>query len=107
KNLMEIMLYFEENELALSRLMSFKRRYKNYLLNVKEERVMDFISFIEEMLKKPEILQNLAFKNRVEIFLNKEEPVDPFILCFYAWLKAKLENKQSYNVLLLNLNSTS
>jgi hypothetical protein len=104
KNLMEIILYFEEDELALSRILSFKRRYKKYLLDVKEARVLDFLSFLEELLRKPEKRQNLAFKERVQNFLNKEKPIDPFIQCFYAWLHAKLEKKNAYEELLKKLS---
>lgn len=104
KNLMEIIVYFEEDELALSRILSFKRRYKNYLLDVKEARVLDFIGFLEEMLKKPEKIENLDFISRVQDFLNKEKPIDPFIQSFYAWIHAKLKKKNAYEELLKKLS---
>ena len=49
KCLVEILLHaeFENTETALSRLKSFKRRYKKYLAEVREQRVMDYAVLVE------------------------------------------------------------
>lgn len=102
KNLMEILIHiqFENIELAISRLQSFKRRYKKYLLEVNEERVMDFISIVETITNKPEILNDLDFKEKVYKTIEEDTNKDPFILSFWGWLIGKIENKTPYEATL-------
>lgn len=102
KNLMEILIHiqFENTELAVSRLQSFKRRYKTYLLEVSEERVMDFISIVEIMVKKQEIIKDLKFKEEIYKVFKTDEDLDPFILSFWGWIISQIENKTPYEVTL-------
>lgn len=102
KNLLEILVHvqFENTELALSRIQSFKRRYKKYLYEVKEQRVMDYVLWVEQLVKKPEIAQSSDFKNEVLNRMKWDENKDPFILSFWAWLISRTEKKTPFEVVL-------
>lgn len=102
KNLLEILIHvqFENTELALSRIQSFKRRYKKYLYEVKEQRVMDYVLWVEQLVKKPEITAAPDFKNEVINRMKWDENQDPFILSFWAWLISRAEKKTAYEVVL-------
>lgn len=102
KNLMEILIHiqFENTELAISRLQSFKRRYKKYLLEVDEERVINFASIVETITKKPEILSDLDFKEKVYKAIKEDKNKDPFILSFWGWLLGKIEKKTPFEATL-------
>jgi hypothetical protein len=109
KCLVEILLHAqqENTELALSRIKSFKRRYKKYLLTVNEERVVQYLLFVEQYVMKPEIIQTQKFKNAIEDFIITAQngPKDIVILSFLAWLLAKVRRKSIYETT-LNLVAT-
>jgi hypothetical protein len=102
KNLLEILMYagFGESEIALARLKSFKRRYKKYLAEVKEQRVFDYALLVERYILKPEIAQHPGFKNNILSLLNPEGKEDIFVVSFLGWLLAKAEKKTVYEVTL-------
>lgn len=102
KNLMEILIQaqFENIELAMSRLNSFKRRYKKYLLKTSEERVLLFVKLVERYLLKPDAVFEAAYKTSVLSMLDKVENGDIFPLSFIAWLIARWEKKTAYKVVL-------
>lgn len=104
KNLMEILLHAEldNDDYALSRTTSFKRRYKKYLIQVKEERVLVFLSLVEKYLQAPDYFKSGAFKNQLEKSFQwkSHQEEDIFVMSFYAWLKAKIEKKNIYEVTL-------
>lgn len=102
KNLMEILIQaqFGNIELAMSRLNSFKRRYKKYLLKTSEERVLLFVKQVEQYLLKPHITQEPAYQNAVLKQLEIPANNDIFSLSFIAWLIARWEKKTAYEVTL-------
>lgn len=102
KNLMEILIHaqFENIELATSRLKSFKRRYKTYLLTTNEERVVDFVLLIEKYLFKPDIVFEKTFQNAILKMLHVKENNDIFNLSFIGWIMAWWERKTPYEVTL-------
>ncbi len=102
KNLMEILIQaqFDNIELAMSRLNSFKRRYKKYLLKTSEERVLQFLKHVEQYLLKPHIIQEHAYNNAVLKQLEIPANNDIFSLSFIAWLIARWERKTAYDVAL-------
>lgn len=102
KNLMEILVQaqFANIELALSRLNSFRRRYKKYLLKTSEERVLFFLGLVEKLLQKPDLTFETAYRKTVLNLLSKMENDDIFTLSFMAWLIARWEKKTAYKVLL-------
>ncbi|MFD0766297.1 hypothetical protein ACFQZI_15650 [Mucilaginibacter lutimaris] len=106
KNLMEILIHaqFSNIELAMSRVTSFRRRYKKYLLKTSEERVLSFLKLVEKYLLKPDVILEVAYKKAVLNLLDEGENDDIFTLGFIAWLIARWEKKTSYEVILATLN---
>lgn len=107
KCLVEILLHTqqENTELALSRIKSFKRRYKKYLMGVNEERVLSYLALIERYVLKPEIAATPQFKNTVEQFMEtaRSGPKDIFVMSFLAWLLARVRRKTIYDTTLVLL----
>ncbi|MFI1744200.1 hypothetical protein [Thalassobellus sediminis] len=106
KNLMEILLNIELENLDLveSRLLSFKRTYGSYLKDIKQERVLTYLSFVESYYKNPTIITSVKFKETVENSFEwiEKQREDIFVMSFYAWLKSKMESKKLY-ITTLNL----
>jgi hypothetical protein len=102
KHLMEILIHaqFSNLELAMSRLNSFRRRYKKYLLKTSEERVLSFLKLVERYLLKPDVVVDTAYRKTVLNLLSIKENNDIFTLSFIAWLVARWEKKTAYDVVL-------
>jgi len=100
KNLMEILIQaqFSNMELALSRLTSFRRRYKKYLQKTSEERVLLFLRLVEKYLLNPDVIYETTYKKTVLSLLAGAENNDIFTLSFIAWLIARWEKKTAYKV---------
>ncbi|WP_125722526.1 hypothetical protein [Flavobacterium ustbae] len=100
KCLVELLLHVqqENTELALSRIKSFKRRYKKYLLTVNEERVIHYLLFVEQYVMKPEIIRTPKFQKAIEDFIISAQngPKDILIMSFLSWLVAKVRLKTTY-----------
>lgn len=109
KNLMEILVHaqFSNIELAMSRLTSFRRRYKKYLLKTSEERVLLYLRLVEKYLLKPEVSFEPAYRKAVFNQLDGGENNDIFTLSFIAWLIARLEKKTAYKVVLALIKDDS
>tara|TARA_R110002050_G_scaffold273113_1_gene417024 strand:- start:13996 stop:15504 length:1509 start_codon:yes stop_codon:yes gene_type:complete len=109
KNLIDILLNIElENiDLVESRLLSFKRTYTNYLKDIKQERVLTYLTFIESYYKNPEIVTSIRFKETVESSFEwvEKQREDIFVMSFYAWLKSKMENEKLYDTTLNLINT--
>ena len=108
KNLMEILIHaqFSNIELAISRLNSFKRRYKKYLLKASEERVLTYLKLVEKYLQKPGMVSESTFQKAVLNQLDSAGNKDIFSLSFIAWLIAHWEKKTAYEVLLTIIQKT-
>ncbi|MFL9839321.1 hypothetical protein ABS768_17740, partial [Flavobacterium sp. ST-75] len=104
-----ILAEFEYTELALSQLKSFKKRYKKYLLEVKENRVMQYALLVEKYLLNTDIIKTPGFKAEVLGLLKPDEKEDLFVLGFTAWLLSKTNQKPVYHTTLelLHYNSPS
>lgn len=101
KNLMEILIHaqFENIDFALNRIKSFKRRYRVYLENVNEERVLDYINLVEKYLNKPEILETDLFQEKLnQLFATHDQ--DVFILSYIGWLLSLKSTKSPYEITL-------
>lgn len=109
KCLVEILLHTqqENTELALSRIKSFKRRYKKYLFTVNEERVINYLLLVEQYVMKPEIKQTEKFQQTIEDFIITAQngPKDILIMSFLSWLVAKVRRRSIYETT-LNLITT-
>ncbi|MDP9076841.1 MAG: hypothetical protein M3O71_05420 [Bacteroidota bacterium] len=109
KNLMEILVHaqFSNIELAMSRLNSFRRRYKKYLLKTSEERVLLFLAMVEKYLLKPDVVFETTYRKAVLNLAGRDENNDIFTLSFIAWLIARWEKNTAYKVVLTLINDDS
>lgn len=109
KNLMEILVQaqFEQVELALSRLTSFKRRYKAYLVTTGEGRVLHFVGLVEKYLFKPDIVFEDSFQKEVLSMLTVAENNDIFNLSFIGWLMARWKKVTPYEIALVLVKERS
>jgi len=111
KNLIEILLHLEIGNLDLfeSRLLSFKRSYYDYLRKVGQNRVITYLSLVEDYYRNPKQVSSLAFHDKVKNsfdFVSRQYE-DIFVMSFYAWLKSKMENRGLYQVTLDLVDRTS
>lgn len=106
KNLMEILVHaqFSNIELAMSRLTSFRRRYKKYLIKTSEQRILLFLSMVEKYLLKPDVVFDPAYRKTVLTLRGGPKNSDIFTLSFIAWLIACWEKKTAYKVMLTILS---
>jgi len=106
KSLLEILIHiqFDHVDLATSKARGFTRKYKKYLMEVKESRVIDFIKLIEKYLFNPDLIKNKSFIIAVDMMVANEENNDIFIIGFLAWLKSRLVRQRPYDVLLSLVN---
>ena len=102
KSLVEILIHiqFENTELVLSRIKSFKRRYKKYLTEVNESRVMNYVLLLERYVLKPEIAATVQFKQTIEAMIQPGIQEDIFVLSFVGWLLSKATKKPPYEITL-------
>lgn len=104
KNIIEILLLIERDklDLVLTRLKSFSRRFNSLLKQKNQERVITYMKLVAYVYEHPEQVQTDAFKTRVEqsfTWLDRQQE-DLFAMSFYAWLKAKTNNKNLYQTTL-------
>ncbi|WP_449333714.1 hypothetical protein [Sphingobacterium kyonggiense] len=109
KSLLEILIYadFSSIDLASARIKSFRRRYRKYLIQTHEEKVLDYVSLLEKYFVNPAILHNKSFQSRVIKLLELEENRDLFNLSFITWIIAKWEKADSYKLTLKYLKDQS
>lgn len=102
KSLLEILIHiqFGHIDLAASKLKSFVRRYKKYLMSVNENRVIDFAKLVEKYLLNPAVIHGKSFRAAVEAMVDNKENRDLFVRGFVAWLKALVVSGNPYQVLL-------
>lgn len=95
KNLMEILLHaqFGNFEYALSRSRSFRRRYREYLGEVGEDRVWNYAELVEKYLLRPEIVKERSFVEKLRRMAEDDENQDVFSLEFLYWFRLPLAGK--------------
>ena len=104
KNFIEILLHIELGnlDLAESRMNSFKRRYQSFFDKDKNSQVMKFLQLVKLYHQNPLDVGEESFKQRVynslEFKSGREE--DIFLISYYAWLKAKMDKRNLYEVTL-------
>ncbi len=100
KNLIEILLHIDLGNINLadSRLLSFKRNHFKYLKSINQERVIRYVTLIENYYKNPETVISNEFRTTIDISFDWISPnkEDIFVMSFYAWLKSKTTNKNIY-----------
>ncbi len=87
KNLIEVLMHaqFANFDFAITRLQSFKNRYKKYLTQVNEQRIIDFVQLIEKYLLNPDIIQRQSFRDKLIFMQHQKENQDVFSLSFINW----------------------
>jgi hypothetical protein len=104
KSIIEILLLIELDklDLVLSRLQRFQKKFNKKLKVLGETRVLNFMKLVALYYEKPFEVSSEAFYDRVESsfdWIGKERE-DVFVMSFYAWLKAKMEQRDLYEVTL-------
>lgn len=111
KNIIEILLLIEldQLDLILVRIKSFKTRFANKLHEMEESRVLTFLQLALTYYESPKHVISESFKERVEVSFNwkDSQQEDIYVMSFYAWLKAKMENKPLYETTLQLVSSVS
>ncbi|MAZ71874.1 MAG: hypothetical protein CMC70_01885 [Flavobacteriaceae bacterium] len=104
KSIIEILLLIELDKLdvVLSRLQRFQKKFNKKLKTMGETKVLNFMKLVAVYYDKPFEVTSEAFYNNVEssfewIGTTRE---DVFVMSFYAWLKAKMEERDLYDVTL-------
>ncbi len=111
KNLMEVLLHIELNNLDLveSRSKSFRKKYSNHLKNKGEDRVLHFLSLAISHYHNPDAIDENDFVSKIETSLikNSLNQEDIFTISFYIWLKARVQKLDFYQATLEMMNKSN
>ena len=106
KRFIEIILHIElgDHDYVDSRIFSLVRKYGDTFRNDLTNPVLPFLKLIKVYFQNPEIATTKDFKELVETTIpwKSMEEEDIFFICFYAWLKSKMEQTPVY-ITTLNL----
>ncbi|SEL72299.1 hypothetical protein SAMN04487910_3176 [Aquimarina amphilecti] len=104
KNLTEILLHIELDHLDLvtSRMKSFRKKHRSYLMDNNENRVLEFLSLATSFYFNSYTIKTEAFLLKIEhsLIQNNPDQEDIFVMSFYAWLKAKVLQLDLYKTTL-------
>ena len=104
KKYIEILLHIElqNTDLVDSRINSLVRKYAKLFKSTKAGYVLPFLKLIRRYEQQPDIVSTAKFKQEVEkaIAWKPLQEEDIFLSSFYAWLKAKMEKRNLYEVTL-------
>lgn len=101
---MEILLHIElgNTDYAESRMLSLIRKYGDLFQESRENPALPFLQLMRKYNNNPLEVRSPEFRSTVEYTIpwrrNGEE--DIFLMCFYAWLKAKMEGRALYETTL-------
>lgn len=102
KGIIEILLLVELDKLDLvwSRLESFEKRFSKRLKKAGETRALTFVKLVRDYYNNPSQVTTVAFEEKVAASFNwiGTEREDIFVMSFYAWLKAKMKQRNLYEV---------
>lgn len=102
KSVVEIIAYsqFSDSVYASARIISFKRRFKKYLVETKENRVLEYVDILEKCNQYPNSIPNKSLQVKIFALWNAKGNTDIFVRSFVACLIAKIERKEIYTVIL-------
>lgn len=104
KDLVEVIIQYElENyDLSQNRIHSIEKSYRQFMQQSRYERVKVFVGFISQIISHPQKAVTAEYHNNVEESFSwlPVEQEDLQAVMFYAWLKAKMQSRPSYEVLL-------
>ncbi len=104
KNLMEIILYYDQGKVDLSeaRMRAVERKFRDFLADARYTRVKTFLMAIKKVMQDPFYAQTDEFEQQIEHAFEwipmAEEDLQA--VGFYAWLKSKMQQRKYYQVLL-------
>lgn len=99
KNLLLLLIYvdLQIEGLVVSQLRKIQRK-RIALDKIGEERISHFVKLIVMYHENPSILKSKSFSDKLENLTVANLAEDIFAMSFYAWLKAKVENRPLYEV---------
>ena len=104
KRFIEILLYMELGDVDYvdSRVSSLVRKYGPVFSSTKGDPVLPFLKLVLVYFHTPDVINTSEFRAQVgeSIQWRSVEEEDIFFMCFYAWLKAKMDNKPIYETTL-------
>lgn len=104
----EVILAIEtaDIEFAEARMNSLIRRYGAFLKTQPQMHVLPFVKLIRYYCRYPEQVTSPEFEQRVEKTMNWKpaDQEDLFLMTIYAWLKAKMQRRDLYEVVLELVN---
>lgn len=89
-------------DMAMEKIKSVEKNFKPLMQQDPHKRALNFLSLFKKITQKPDIVSTKSFMELVDqtfVFLPHEEE-DLQAMTFYAWLKAKMQRKGFYEVLL-------
>ncbi len=111
KTYMEVLLYLEleEYDFVEARLHNFTRKYNQLLKTKGYTQVLEFVKIIRMICRKPGAIRTPEFREWVEqtITWKSPEEEDIFHICYYGWLKAKMEGGDVYETTLELMHRSS
>ncbi len=110
KNMIEVITQVElqHEEIALSKISFIEKHYSVFLKQPTYNRAKFFLSFIKKLINQPQIIRTKEFAEQVKAaqLALPEEKEDLQAITFFAWLKAKMQNKNYYQTLLEVMRTT-
>lgn len=104
KSLMELIIQYElgNTEVVEARLRAFHLQYKEMYRHPLYKRVKLYLDFLQQINNDPRLLSDKSFEQKIIASLTTipEAQEDLQAMSFYSWLKAKLQKRPYYEVLL-------
>ncbi len=104
KNMGELILQIELDnpELAMNKIRTIERSFKNLLAQDAYHNVKGYLQLLKKLLDDPYMLEQPYFVELIdkELEFVPVEQEDLQSISFYAWLKAKIQKRRYYDVLL-------
>lgn len=105
---MEILLHFDlgNDNLVDSKINSFYRKFSYEFKNDKTNDIWKFLKVLKMLLDNRQSLKTIEFKKMVKNYFpsNPTKENDLFFICYYAWLKSKLNKQSIYSIILQEFN---
>ena len=104
RNIIELLVLIEldQLDLVLSLINSIRKKLVPKLRRLKEDRAINFLKLVGLYYNDPSLVRTLQFREKVEESFEWKDAKkeDIFVMSFYAWLKAKMEDRPIYEVTL-------
>jgi len=104
KNYIEIILHMElqNDDFVTSRINSLIKKHETYLKSNVAFQVLPFLKLVKAVYRDPSIARTAEFEKKVDSILvwKPSEQEDLFLICFYAWLKSKMQQQPIYETTL-------